>query len=375
MGGIPFFSANCALALLLSALGFGKAGGETNGGDGRVEDGEWECGECGGGEEDDHDEYDDDTADNLAHPSPPSALLSGGLLGVDLYISAVLHGDGTGGDGAELRRRCRGRGGVNGAGDPGHPVEERGALWERRAGDTDTIPPREGERVVVPPDEQQGRPSSSTFSLSTSSSTCPKRSWWVATAWPLHVAAAAAAGAAAAGRFARALLRVRFLRAACTALEENAANCGGVREKRGGEGVLLAALRMGAVAAVLLVSTDQDSEAGTGGAGTELLEENTARRSLKVSRGGLLSVVGVVSPPGKFSAVPAAAAAAGAAAADAAATTVVGLRRVLSVAVFAVVFPGETGCWSLFCSSLPPPPSLSPPMLLLPLSSSSPRLR
>lgn len=95
-GSAPF-STNCALARLLSALGFGKEGGETSGGDGGGVDGEGGC-----HEEDDHDEGDGDTDDNLTLPALSAAL--SGLLGVDLYMSAVLHGDGAGGDGAVLRR-------------------------------------------------------------------------------------------------------------------------------------------------------------------------------------------------------------------------------------------------------------------------------
>lgn len=63
---------------------------------------------------------------------------------------------------------------------------------------------------------------------------------------------------------------------------------------RGDEGVGFAALP---AAAVVLTAIDHGSEVATGGTGTELFDEKTARRSLKVSGcGGLLSSMSLGSP-------------------------------------------------------------------------------
>lgn len=88
-------SAARALARLLSACGFGNDGGETS------------CSEEAGaeGEENGDDRGDDegDTDDIFPPMRGPLPLLLGLPVAV-LYRSAVLHGDGDGGDGAVMRR-------------------------------------------------------------------------------------------------------------------------------------------------------------------------------------------------------------------------------------------------------------------------------
>lgn len=93
-------SASLALARLLSAFGLGNDGGEASCGEEGVEP--------GAGGENEGDRGDDEGApsdDSFPPPrGPPALLLLSGLPGVVLYRSAVLHGDGAGGDGALVRR-------------------------------------------------------------------------------------------------------------------------------------------------------------------------------------------------------------------------------------------------------------------------------
>ena len=94
------FSANRALVRLLSALGLGNDGGEASWGEEVVD-----SGGAGGEDEDDHgDDEGASSGDSLPPPRAPLALLLSGLPGAVRYRSAVLHGDGAGGDGALVRR-------------------------------------------------------------------------------------------------------------------------------------------------------------------------------------------------------------------------------------------------------------------------------
>ena len=122
-------SADRALARLLSALGLGNDGGEASWGEEAVEGPT----AAGVGEEENEDDHADDdegaSSDGDSFSPPPRALLAPlrqlpVLPGVVLYRSAVLHGDGAGGDGALVRRRWRERGGVHGGGDKEHAAEE-----------------------------------------------------------------------------------------------------------------------------------------------------------------------------------------------------------------------------------------------------------
>lgn len=97
----------------------------------------------GAGEPNDDDHIDGDEDSLALSPPPPLPLLAvPGLPGVVLYWSAVLHEDGTGGDGALMRRGWSERGGVNGAEEEEYAAEEP---RERGPRDTDAAA-RDGER-------------------------------------------------------------------------------------------------------------------------------------------------------------------------------------------------------------------------------------